>query len=292
MGEVMSTIVACIDGSNTTSAVCDFATWASLRLDAPLKLLHVLDKKEFAQSQHLGGNMSGSIGLGSREALLQELTELDEKRGKIALQHGHMLLDFAKSRVQEAGVKEPICRQRHGDLVDTLIEMEKDIRLLVMGKQGSLGDSIGDHVGNNLERVVRTMHRPILVAPPTFKAPHNIMIAFDGSDTTRKGIEMVATSDLFKGLHCHVVMVNNDSKAVSQHLDWAKATLETAGFDVTTHVVSGEVKQALCDYRDEHHIGMVVMGAYGHSKIRQFFVGSTTTKMVQHATDIPLLLLR
>jgi len=292
MGEVMTTIVACIDGSNTTPAVCDFAAWASLRLDAPLKLLHVLDKKEFAQSQHIGGNISGNIGLGSREALLQELTELDEKRGKIALQHGHMLLEFAKSRVQEAGVKAPICRQRHGDLVDTLIEIEKDIRLLVMGKQGSVGDSVGDHVGNNLERVVRTMHRPILVTPPTFNAPHNIMIAFDGSETTRKGVEMVANSALFKGLPSHVVMVNNDSKDVSEHLDWAKVTLETAGFIVATHEVSGEVKQALCDFRDEHHIGLVVMGAYGHSTIRQFLVGSTTTKMMQHTTDVPLLLLR
>lgn len=87
-------------------------------------------------------------------------------------------------------------------------------------------------------------------------------------------------------------MVNNETKDVSELLAWARTTLETAGFDVTTNVVSGEVKQALCDYRDEHDIGMVVMGAYGHSKIRQFFVGSTTTKMVQHATDIPLLLLR
>jgi nucleotide-binding universal stress UspA family protein len=36
----------------------------------------------------------------------------------------------------------------------------------------------------------------------------------------------------------------------------------------------------------------VVMGAYGHSTIRQFLVGSTTTKMMQHTTDVPLLLLR
>lgn len=288
----MTNIVACIDGSNTTPAVCDFASWASLRLDAPLKFLHVLDKNEFAQSQHLGGNMSGNIGLGSRESLLQELTELDEKRGKIALQHGHLLLEIAKSRAQESGVKAPICRQRHGDLVDTLIEMESDIRLLVMGKQGYLGDSIGEHVGSNLERVVRTMHRPILVTPQAFTTVQNFMIAFDGSATMRKGVEMVANSALFRGLPCHLVMVNNKTKDVSDQLNWAKDTLEAAGFVVSIHVTSGEVKQALCDYRDTNQIGMVVMGAYGHSKIRQFFVGSTTTKMIQRSTDVPLLLLR
>ena len=211
----MTNVIACIDGSNATTAVCDYAAWASQRLNAPLTFLHVLNKKEFPTPIDFTGN----IGLGSREALLKELTELDEKRGKIALEHGHMMLEVAKSRAHEFGIKDPICRQRHGDLVDTLIEMESEIRLLVMGKQGSIGDSVGDHVGNNLERVVRTMHRPILVSPQTFNIPTSIMIAFDGSPTTRKGVEMVANSPLFKGLPCHVVTVSNDDKDVSENLD-------------------------------------------------------------------------
>lgn len=284
----MTNVVACIDGSTTTPAVCDYAAWASQRLGASLKFLHVLDKAEYPTPK----NLAGIIGLGSREALLKELTELDEKRGKLALEHGHLMLDFAKSRARELGVKDPICRQRHGDLVDTLAEMESDIRLLVMGKQGSEGDSIGDHVGNNLERVVRTMHRPILVSPQTFSAPTSIMIAFDGGSTTRKGVEMVAGSPLFRGLPCHVVMVNSEHHDVSEHLTWAKNILEAAGFTVLTHVAAGEVKKVLCDYRDQNNIGMVIMGAYGHSKIRQFLVGSTTTKMIQHTTNVPLLLLR
>jgi len=34
-----------------------------------------------------------------------------------------------------------------------------------------------------------------------------VIIAFDGSATTRKGVEMVATSPLFCGLPCHLVML-------------------------------------------------------------------------------------
>ncbi len=73
----MTNVVACIDGSNITPAVCDYAAWASLRLGAPLKFLHVLDKAEYPTTPK---NLSGNIGLGSRERLLNELTELDEKR--------------------------------------------------------------------------------------------------------------------------------------------------------------------------------------------------------------------
>ncbi len=289
MTNTMTNVVACIDGSNITPAVCDYAVWASQRLSAPLTFLHVLDKADYPTSKQ---NLSGSIGLGSREALFNELIELDEKRGKLALAHGNLLLASAKERAVASGIEAPITRQRNGDLVDTLIEIAEEVRLLVMGKQGIVGDSIGEHVGNNLERVVRTMHRPILVAPQHFAAPESLMIAFDGSATTKKCIEMVAKSPLFKGLPCHVVMVDTDVKTLSEPMQWAKATLAVAGFNVTTAILSGDVKHALCDYRDTNQIGMVVMGAYGHSKIRQFLVGSTTTKMIQHTSHVPLLLLR
>jgi len=51
------------------------------------------------------------------------------------------------------------------------------------------------------------------------------------------------------------------------------------------------VIETLHDYQDSHAIDLMVMGAYGHSKIRQFFVGSNTTKMIG-SSKIPLLLLR
>ena len=284
----MTNVVACIDGSNTTPAVCDYAAWASQRLNAPLQFLHVIDKAE----NSVPVDFTGNIGMGGKEALLNELTALDEQRGKLALEHGTMMLNFAKTRAKEFGIPDPVCRQRHGDLVDTLIEMESEIRLLVIGKQGTAGDSIGNRVGNNLERVVRTMHRPILVAPQNYQAPKSLMVAFDGSDTTMKGVEMIAASPLFKGFPCHIVMVNHDNKDVADHLRWAETTLSDAGFEVIKAHLNGEVKKALCDYRDQNQIGMVVMGAYGHSKIRQFLVGSTTTRMIQHTTNVPLLLLR
>jgi hypothetical protein len=65
-----------------------------------------------------------------------------------------------------------------------------------------------------------------------YKEPHNLMIAYDGSATTRKAVEMVAASPLFKGLTCHLVMVNNDAKGSTEQLNWAKEVLISAGFDV------------------------------------------------------------
>ncbi|MDP3421450.1 MAG: universal stress protein [Thiobacillus sp.] len=283
----MSQVIACIDGSSITLAVCDYAAWASRQMDAPLDFLHVLGRSEYP----IPADLSGNIGLGSRETLLQELAELDEKRSRVALEQGRFMLAAAKERAIADGVPNPTSRQRHGELVDTLLEFQSDIRLLVMGRQGEHGDSAGEHIGSHLENVVRTLHRPILVIPGDYTEPQRILVAFDGSATTRKAVEMVAASPLFRGLPCHVVMVGADKPEAHEQLEWARATLAKAGFEVTASLRAGQVEDVLCAYRTEYAIDLIVMGAYGHSKIREFLVGSTTTKLIRQA-KIPLLLLR
>ncbi|PNG14376.1 universal stress protein [Stutzerimonas stutzeri] len=283
----MNQIMACIDGSAQAAAVCDCAAWASLQLDAPLTLLHVLDQQQYPAA----GNLSGIIGLGSREYLLEELAALDEKRSKLALEEGRMMLDSARQRVITAGIAQPDVRQRHGDLVETLRDLEADIRLLVIGKQGEDSGNDLQLIGSQLESVIRTLHRPILVTPASFSVPTSVMLAFDGSDTSRKGVEMLASSPLFKGIPIHLVMVGDDNGEHRALLDSARDTLVSAGFDVHTALCSGEVEPALHAYQAEHQIGLLVMGAYGHSRIRQFLVGSTTTRMIR-STTTPLLLLR
>jgi len=279
--------MACIDGSPQAAAVCDCSAWASKRLDAPLTLLHVLDRQQYPVS----GDLSGIIGLGSREFLLQELATLDEKRAKLALEEGRMMLDSARQRAISAGVAQPECRQRHGDLVESLRDLQDETRLLVIGRQGEdSGDAI-QHIGSQLENVIRTMQRPILVAPGDFSAPQSVMLAFDGSATSRKGLEMLAGSPLFKGMPIHLVMVAADTADNQAQLENARGVLTAAGFNVEIAIRAGEVEPTLHAYQAEHGIDLLVMGAYGHSRIRQFFVGSTTTNMIR-TTSTPLLLLR
>ncbi|WP_278420840.1 universal stress protein [Stutzerimonas kunmingensis] len=283
----MTHVMACIDGSPQAAAVCDCSAWASKRLDAPLTLLHVLDRQQYPVS----GDLSGIIGLGSREFLLQELATLDEKRAKLALEEGRMMLDSARQRAISAGVAQPECRQRHGDLVESLRDLQDETRLLVIGRQGEdSGDAI-QHIGSQLENVIRTMQRPILVAPNDFSAPQSVMLAFDGSATSRKGVEMLAGSPLFKSMPIHLVMVAADTADNQAQLENARGVLTAAGFNVKIAIRAGEVEPTLHAYQAEHGIDLLVMGAYGHSRIRQFFVGSTTTNMIR-TTSTPLLLLR
>ncbi len=282
----MTHVVACIDGSIFAPAVCDYAAWASLSLEAPLTLLHVLDKRQYP----VGADLSGNIGLGSREHLLAELASLDEQRAKLALEQGRLIIEAAKERVIDYGANAPTSRQRHGDLVENLQELESTMRLLVMGRQGESSDRESQHVGSQLESVIRVMHTPILVTPARFRKPESAMLAFDGSPTTRKGVEMLAGSPLLKGLPVHLVTVGSASNGSQEQLDWAQNELVKAGFTVHVEIRSGEVEAQLHAYQQEHDIDLLVMGAYGHSRIRQFLIGSITTRMLRSSSGALLLL--
>ncbi|MGI9288424.1 MAG: universal stress protein [Pseudomonadales bacterium] len=283
----MKNIVACIDGSSIATAVCDAGAWASQRLEAPLQLMHVLDKAEFEVNRDLSGN----LGLDGREHLLEELTALDEQRGKLALEHGKHMLEEAEKRALEDGAVNVSRQQRHGSLVETLQEFEAQTRMVVIGRLGEGHENLVHAIGSHLESVIRTVHGPILVAVNGFTAPSNFMLAYDASDTAEKALERIAASQLLKELPCHLVMVCRESGIRRQQMQQASAKLAAAGFDVVQHMEEGEVQQVLNDYQKDKNIELLVMGAYGHSRIRQFFVGSNTTKMLS-SSDISLLFLR
>jgi nucleotide-binding universal stress UspA family protein len=287
-GEVeMLRVVACIDGSQAAPAVCDYAAWASRHMETPMMLLHVLDEERYPAEPDLAGN----IGLGSREQLLEDLAELDRKRAKLALEHGHHLLDEAQRRVSAAGIEDVIQRQRHGGLAESLLALENQTRLLVMGLHGESSSERDTHIGSQLETVIRSMQRPILLVPDEYREPRSAMLAFDGSATAFKGVELLAGSPVLRGMPLHLVMIGPDTNDRWEQLRKAEKMLAGLGTEITLAIRAGDVEPALHAYQEEHDIDILVMGAYGHSRIRQFLVGSTTTTMLKTA-DKPLVVLR
>lgn len=102
---------------------------------------------------------------------------------------------------------------------------------------------------------------------------------------------MLAKSPLFQGVACHVVIVGADTAENRSQLEWALTTLRDAGHEAEGAIRAGEVEATLRAYKQENAIDMLIMGAYGHSRIRHLLVGSTTTAMLRNA-HLPVLILR
>ena len=284
----MQHVIACIDGSDISSAVCEAAIWAAQRMNMPLTFVHILENHPMVASEDL----SGAIGLGSQELLLAQLTEKDEKRNRQELEFGWVMLEKSREQALADGLVDVRIRQRHGDVLEALQELQEEARIFVLGRSGEGHDSTKPVLGAHLENALRSIQRPLLVTTAEFSAPSNFMVAYDGRETMDKAVQRTASSPLLQGIPCHLIMVVNELSVEKQtQLDRAKAVLQAEGFEVQASLIGGEVQSALADYQTIHGIQLLAMGAYGHSRVRQFFVGSNTSRMIA-AARTPLLILK
>lgn len=282
----MTQLIAVIDGSVYAMSVCDHLAWAARSGSNDVCVMHVLGRRD-GSGEHT--NLSGSIGLGARSELLAELAELDEKNARLALKRGRAILDGAAERLREAGVANVSTRLRHGELVETVDEFEQDTQLLVIGKRGEAAEVSGEHLGSNLERIVRATHQPTLVAAQSFRPIRRALIAYDGGASANKAVSGIAASGLFEGVDCHLITVGDDTPDRQTNLKLAAATLSDSGLSASFEVRSGTPESVIAKAMEAEGFDLLVMGAYGHSRIRNLIIGSTTTQMLQSCPTSVLL---
>lgn len=280
-------IIALVDGSIYSESVCHHAAWIAKRANAPVELIHMLGRREDTSS----ADLSGAIRLGARSKLLEELVDLDAQRAKLLNQRGRAILEDARAIVDQDGVTEITTRLRHGDIVEAISEIEENARVILIGKRGEAADFAKGHLGSNLERIVRVAHRPVLVASRAFTPIESVLVAYDGGTSSMKVVDHITRSPVFADLKVSVVSVGYETPEIIKKLSDAKATLDAAGIDADTCVVEGQPETELGKIVEDEGFGMVLMGAYGHSRIRSFVIGSTTSEMVR-SCKVPVVLMR
>ncbi len=281
----MKTILATLDTSIYATSVVDHAAWVARRLEASVELLHVIQRSDAVTAR---GDHSGAIGLAAKSGLMEELVAINEAEARLARTQGKSLLLAAETRLRDAGVSDIRLTHRHGGVIETIIEREADADLVVIGKRGEHVDFAKGHLGSILERVIRESVRPVLVAAREFVAPETALIAFDGGPSARKAIAFIASNPaLLSGVSLHVVMAGHADDASRRQMAWAQTMLPEAGF----HELPGAAEEVVQELVARTGARLLVMGAYGHSPLRTFIVGSTTTSLMR-SCRIPVLLFR
>jgi len=280
----MPTILACTDGSLYASSIYDHASWAASQLDASIHLLHVIERDEVpAMRDH-----SGNLGFTASSELIEQMATLEESHARVARLRGKAILEDAEKQLSGVTVQST---QRHGALVDTVAEFEAESALVILGKRGEHVDFAKGHLGSNLERVVRAAKIPVLVAAREFNPITEFTIAFDGGASSMKAIHYLCTNHLLKGAKCHLLSIGKEDSEIARSLENAATALRGAGYEVDSQLLAGDPYEVIAAKVEDSGSDLLVMGAYGHSRVRQFILGSTTTNLVR-TCHIPVLLFR
>lgn len=284
----MPKLIVFIDGSVYSESVLDHAAWVANKIGASVDVVHVIGRRDINSAPV---DLSGNLEFGGHAALLAELAEHDRERAKLAQERGRLIVDAGVARLLAAGVAKAHPRLRTGDIVEAVQELEAEADLIVVGKRGEAADFAKLHLGSNLERVARISKKPVMVASRAFKPVNRFLIAFDGGASVMKAINHVATGKLFPGLPCTIISAGKETPEARGKLEAAAGVLRNAGYTVDAIIEDGEPEDVIARHAEADHIDLLIMGAYGHSRVRNLIIGSTTTEMIRSVL-IPVMLFR
>ncbi len=137
--------------------------------------------------------------------------------------------------------------------------------------------------------------RPIIMVPYIQKAPFktgNVMICWDGSRTAARAVAD-AIPILGKSSRIEIVSVTSE-RGKQDEIEGADIGQHLArhGLKVDVHRISRgniDVADALLSHAADSAADLMVMGGYGHSRLREFVLGGVTRSIFQSMT-LPVLL--
>ncbi|GAB4281509.1 MAG TPA: universal stress protein [Opitutae bacterium] len=284
----MKKVLICTDGSPYSEECCQFAAWLAKRVDVHLHAVYVSDLRQFELS--VVADLSGSMGIQPYQGMLTQIQDMEDQKAKL-LKAG--TLDFFNKQ----GLEDRVTFAHYkGLLVDRVLDLEREdpeIGMVMLGKRGENANFATEHLGSTMERVVRASEKPCLVTSRKFREIKKIAFAYDGSPSCQKALKFLSTSPLFEGLDVHLVTVDEgrNEEEASERLSEASSQLQASGLKLVTQVLTGIAENVIGEYVESEDIDLLVMGAYGHSRIRYLIIGSTTTDLIRRC-HIPILLFR
>ncbi|HHO42780.1 MAG TPA: universal stress protein [Epsilonproteobacteria bacterium] len=275
------TIVACIDGGKLSQSVCDYGIELAKTHNLPLTLLHIIEKNTYAKV-----NLSGAIGLGSRDNLLEELTSEDEQQSKQEVKHGKELLISLKEYASKKGFEDVNLAHRHGLLSESLLDLEREAKVVIIGLKGQDSENKNIPIGKQVENILKSLHIPIILINGSHKPIKKVLIAYDGSNSSKKALDAIVSRPLLGDVQRDIISVNND-----QALQEAKERLSSANLNANFVLLHGDPVDEITKYQKENQIDLIAMGAFGHGAWHNIIFGSVTHQMLIEAS-VPLLFLR
>lgn len=284
----MKCILACIDGSIYAESVCEYARRIGRLTSAPIKVVHALGRRELASGKV---DYSGSLYTDEREELLKELSELDERKAALSTRRARHLLDTAVERAGGTSGMAVSSQLRYGDVTDVIEDLQDEARLIIIGKRGEGADFAKLHLGSNLERVLRAAHVPVLVASRGFIPMERMTLAFDGSETAQRIVAMLCDQPFLAAMPVRLLMVGHNKSDALERLHAAEQRLKASGYTAHVEIVDGQPEKVIAQKVKEDATSLLVMGTYGHSRIRSLVLGSTTSALIKECA-IPVLVVR
>ena len=271
------------DGSPAAGIATDYAIWFAHKLGAHLAVLYVTDIRILEGP--LLADLSGALGAQPYPGLLSKVQEIQREKADMIL----------CAVAEKAAAHRVACKVTHetGNLVQTILTHEQQADVVVLGQRGEHAPWAGGHLGSGVERVVRAAVKPCLITPETFQKISHLLLAYDGSAESHKALcaGLQLAGDLGARVTIITVCQREHEETASQFLQEAHKQALALKLTCDAQLLCGVPETEILEFAGKTKADLIIMGAYGHTRIRELILGSTTSHVIRKA-PVPVLLIR
>jgi nucleotide-binding universal stress UspA family protein len=233
-------------------------------------------------------DISGSAGMPPYDGFFDAIEKTLNEKADLILKEFH-------ERCQKYGIHAEV-KKTIGRISPIIIEEAQSADLILMSKKGE-NFHIGEAglLGSVAESVVRNSGKPVLVTPEKFLEIESMGIAYDGSNSASEALKLSLKLSKQTSWPLTVLIITSDAKKAdtlsSQIEKMTQEDPDEASIDCEVIIMSGKEQDEIIKFIREGAVELMVMGAYGHNRLRELFLGSTTSHVIRKSA-IPVLLIR
>jgi nucleotide-binding universal stress UspA family protein len=257
------------------------------RLSAQLTGLHVIDARFLPAL--VGADIPVSIGLLSCQQEMPAMLEAG------LVEKADSLLEVFSQRCKKAGVPSE-AKKMVGMVAETIVQEGQEAQLIVLAQRGERFHLPGGAVlGSTAESVARKAGRPVMVTPGRFMEIESMALAYDGSMPAERALSLAVDLSHNASWPLTTIIVTRDyqraaelTKKLEDFIEALKIEKEII-INNETIILTGDADKELLGFIRQGAVELLVMGAYGHHRLKKMLFGSTTSDVIRKTT-IPVLL--
>jgi len=271
---MVKSILVALDGSEHADTALQHALWLAERLRATVVGLHVIDVVSIEGS--FLHDISGSLGF-------EPYLDFSAKMREALRERGQALLDTFTRRCAERNVPYDTTLAM-GIVANEICDQARLADIVMIGHRGVNEQFSTGLLGSTTESVARKSPKPVVVSPIAFAPISRPLLAYDGSQRASAAMHAAAELSSALGLPLTVLHVAREAgDAAARVLDEARRYLHSYELAVKFETITGYPHQRIVEFINERGHDLLFIGAYGHSRIIEMVLGSTTEYVLRNS---------
>ena len=279
---MIKSILLAVDGSVYTDAVLSHGIDLAKKLKAFLRVYSVVDVRIYEWVLNTGGE--GYMPVIPSNVFHDESFKFHNERADV-------LLKAVEKKLKSSGVQYETGKEE-GSPVEVICELARQVDLLIMGARGDYAKWGDRLLGATLESVSRQSQVPVMIVDKEYREFNSIICAYDRSEGSSQALKLSAYLSGALDLPVVVLTVHDDEQERKATLEEAKKYLEPYSLDIQYRHEAGDASDILVHATHDSPVSTILlMGSYGHSRLRETILGSTTVHVMRSASK-PIILTR